>query len=91
MLGVCGSTEPWNDLKKEVELGSHSELDCPLLQLSTAGFSDSASLREVFRTGVETSICGVHTGEVPTTLIPIALAVDDSLFGVGMRERIIFA
>ena len=49
MLGVCGSTEPWNDLKKEVELGSHSELDCLLLQLSTAVFSDSASLCDVFR------------------------------------------
>ena len=47
MLGVCGSTEPWNDLKEEVELGSHSELDCPLL--STAVFSDSASLCDVFR------------------------------------------
>ena len=48
-----------------MELGSHSELDCNLLQLSTAGLSDS-----VFVTAVKRTSCGVlkllRTGGVPT-------------------------
>ena len=32
-----GHAEPRSDLKREVELGSHSELDRLLIQVSTAG------------------------------------------------------
>ena len=33
-------SEPRSDLKREMELGSHSELNCLLFQVPTAGLSD---------------------------------------------------
>ena len=45
-------------MKREAELGSHSELDCLLLPVSTAGFSDSV-FETLFQTAVERASCGV--------------------------------
>ena len=64
-------TEPSSDLKSEVELGSHSELDCLLFQVPAAGVSDSVFVT-LSRAAVETASCGVRkllrTGGVPTSL-----------------------
>ena len=69
----------------EVELVSHSELDNPLLHVSTAGCPDSCLLL-LFRTGIERTSCGVHkplrTGGLPTTLTSIVLVVADGFFGL---------
>ena len=53
-----GSGEPRvHDLKREVKLGSHSQLDCLLLQVPTAGLLDSVIL---LHTAVERASCRVH-------------------------------
>ena len=44
---------------KRVELGFHSQLNCLLLQVPTAGFPDSVFVA-LFRTIVERADCGVH-------------------------------
>ena len=46
-------------MKREVELGSHSEMGCLLLQVSTVGFSGSV-FETLFRTAVERASCGIH-------------------------------
>ena len=72
-----------------MELGSHTELDCPLLQVSTAGSLDTVFVT-LFRAAVERACCGVHkllrTGEVPTTLTSIVLVVADGLSRVCWSE-----
>ena len=72
-------------MKREVELGSHSELDCLLLQIPTAGLLDSVFVT-LFHTAVERANCGVYkllcTGRVPTSLTFIVLVVADGLLGL---------
>ena len=58
-------------MKREMEQGCHSELDSFLLQVSTAGLSDSVFVT-LLGTAVERASCGIHkllrTGGVPTSL-----------------------
>ena len=60
------SAQPRSGTKREVELGSHCELDRPLLQVSTAACLDAVFVT-VFRAAVERENCGVcyllRTGE----------------------------
>ena len=69
-----GQLEPRGGLNKEVELGSHGELDNPLLQVSTVG-----SLGTVFvsvpRATVQRASCFAPAGEVPDTLTSAVLVV----------------
>ena len=78
-------SEPRRDQKREMEVqGSQSELDCLLLQVLTAGLSDSVFVA-LFCAAVERASCGVHkllcSGGVPTSLTFIVLVVADGLFG----------
>jgi len=78
-------------MKREVELGSHSELDYLLLQIPTPGLSDSVFVT-LFCTAVEKASCRVHkllcNGGVPTYFTFIVLVVADGLLSV-YRLRVI--
>ena len=84
-------TQPRTGVKREVELGSHSQLDSPLLQLSTAGCRDSV-LVTLFRTAVQKTSCEVdkllRKSGVPTSLTATGLLVADGLFGLCGSERL---
>ena len=75
----------------EVELGSHSELDSALLQVSTAGSPDSV-FGTLFRTAVQRASCEVQkllrTGRVPTIFISIVPVVADGLFCLCGSEQV---
>ena len=79
-----GQLEPRGGLNKEVELGSHGELDNPLLQVSTVG-----SLGTVFvsvpRATVQRASCFALAGEVPDTLTSAVLVVA-VLFFCGLER-----
>ena len=56
-----GSGEPRvHDVKREVELGSRSQLDCLLLQVLTAGLLDSVFVTDLLHTAVERASRRVH-------------------------------
>ena len=79
-------SEPRRDQKREMEVqGSQSKLDCLLLQVLTAGLSDSVFVA-LFCAAVERASCGVHkllcSGGVPTSLTFIVLVVADGLFSL---------
>ena len=88
-------SEHRSGLKKEVELGCHGEVDCPLLQVSASSFFFLLLFYSVFvtlfRTAVVRTSRGMHkllgTGGVPTFLTFIVLAVADALFGFCGPER----
>ena len=75
-------------MRREVELGFHSEWGCLLFHVPTAGPSDSVIL---FHTAVERARCRLHkllhTGGVPTSFTFIVRVVADCLFGLYGSEH----
>ena len=73
-MGCLGELGCHGELGCLGELGCHGELGCLLLQVPTAGLSDSVFVT-LFRTAIERAHCGVRkllrTGEAPTSLTPL--------------------
>ena len=59
------SKEPRRDQKREVELDSHSELDCLLLQVSTAGHCCDCSAQLLKNQIAEFTSCFALAGSPP--------------------------
>ena len=89
-FGERGVRSPAEIKRREVELGSHRELDNLLLQVSTVA-SGTLSLSICFAQFVETAISEAHKVALhwqgPHLLNITVLAVADVLFGLCRSER----
>ena len=83
----CCLSELRRDLKREVEVGCHSELDYRLLHVPTAGPSYSVFVT-LFRTAAEGArrTC-IHRLFRTASLAYFGLAVTDGLFGLYGLEQ----